>query len=213
MLVSAVQPHESALSIQISPPSWASIPSHPNLTLLVITEHWIELHVLYHSFPPAIDFTHGSVYMPVLLLLLSHFSRVRLSVRPHGWQPTRLPCPWDSPGKNTGVGYVSATLLLICSTLSFPSLCPWVCPLCLCLYSCSANRIISTVDFSRFHIYVFTYDTCFFLPDLLHSVWQTLGSSTSLPMTQFHPFLWLSNNIPRKRNAKKQNGCLRRPYK
>ena len=23
---------------------------------------------------------------------------------PHGWQPTRLPCPWDSPGKNTGVG-------------------------------------------------------------------------------------------------------------
>ena len=26
------------------------------------------------------------------------------SVRPHGQQPTRLPCPWDSPGKNTGVG-------------------------------------------------------------------------------------------------------------
>ena len=26
------------------------------------------------------------------------------SVRPHKWQPTRLPYPWDSPGKNTGVG-------------------------------------------------------------------------------------------------------------
>ena len=26
------------------------------------------------------------------------------SVRPHRQQPTRLPCPWDSPGKNTGVG-------------------------------------------------------------------------------------------------------------
>ena len=26
------------------------------------------------------------------------------SVRPHRWQPTRLLCPWDSPGKNTGVG-------------------------------------------------------------------------------------------------------------
>ena len=25
-------------------------------------------------------------------------------VRPHRWQPTRLPRPWDSPGKNTGVG-------------------------------------------------------------------------------------------------------------
>ena len=26
------------------------------------------------------------------------------SVRPHRWQPTRLPRPWDSPGENTGVG-------------------------------------------------------------------------------------------------------------
>ena len=26
------------------------------------------------------------------------------SVRPHRWQPIRLPCPWDFPGKNTGVG-------------------------------------------------------------------------------------------------------------
>ena len=26
------------------------------------------------------------------------------SVQPHRQQPTRLPHPWDSPGKNTGVG-------------------------------------------------------------------------------------------------------------
>ena len=26
------------------------------------------------------------------------------TLRPHGLQPTRLPRPWDSPGKNTGVG-------------------------------------------------------------------------------------------------------------
>ena len=26
------------------------------------------------------------------------------SVRPHRWQSTRLPRPWDSPGKNTGGG-------------------------------------------------------------------------------------------------------------
>ena len=25
-------------------------------------------------------------------------------MRPHRWQPARLPRPWDSPGKNTGVG-------------------------------------------------------------------------------------------------------------
>jgi len=36
-------------------------------------------------------------------MLLSHFSCVD-SVRPHRRQPTRLPRPWDSPGKNTGVG-------------------------------------------------------------------------------------------------------------
>ena len=27
------------------------------------------------------------------------------SVRPHRRQPTTLPHPWDSPGKNTGVGF------------------------------------------------------------------------------------------------------------
>ena len=39
----------------------------------------------------------------LLLLLLSRFSRVWLW-RPHRRQPARLPRPWDSPGKNTGVG-------------------------------------------------------------------------------------------------------------
>ena len=41
--------------------------------------------------------------LPGLLLLLSRFSRVRLSAT--AWTAaTRLPRPWDSPGKNTGVG-------------------------------------------------------------------------------------------------------------
>ena len=39
----------------------------------------------------------------LLLLLLSCFSCVQLCVTPR-WQPTRLPRPWNSPGKNTGVG-------------------------------------------------------------------------------------------------------------
>ena len=39
----------------------------------------------------------------LLLLLLRRFSCVN-SVRPHRWQLTRLPCAWDFPGKNTGVG-------------------------------------------------------------------------------------------------------------
>ena len=27
------------------------------------------------------------------------------SLQPYGWYPARLLCPWDSPGKNTGVSY------------------------------------------------------------------------------------------------------------
>ena len=38
----------------------------------------------------------------LLLLLLSRFSRVRLCVTPDGSH--QAPRPWDSPGKNTGVG-------------------------------------------------------------------------------------------------------------
>ena len=40
----------------------------------------------------------------ILLLLLLFTSVMSDSVRPHKWQPTRLPRPWDSPGKNIGVG-------------------------------------------------------------------------------------------------------------
>ena len=39
-----------------------------------------------------------------LCLLLLSASVVSNSVRPHRRQPTRLPHPWDSPGKNTRVG-------------------------------------------------------------------------------------------------------------
>ena len=41
------------------------------------------------------------------------------SVRPHKRQPTRLPCPWDSPGKNTGVG---CHFLLQCRKVKVKSL-------------------------------------------------------------------------------------------
>ena len=40
-----------------------------------------------------------------------------------------------------------------------------------------------------FHIYALIYDIGFSLSDLLHSVWQSLGPSTSLQMTQFRSAL------------------------
>ena len=36
--------------------------------------------------------------------VLSH-SVVSDSLPPHGLEPARLLCPWDSPGKGTGVGF------------------------------------------------------------------------------------------------------------
>ena len=40
-----------------------------------------------------------------MILHLFSAAKARDSVRPHRRQPTRLLCPWDSPGKNTGVGF------------------------------------------------------------------------------------------------------------
>ena len=65
-----------------------------------------------------------SIFTQSSMLLLSRFSCVRL----HRWQPTRLPHPWDSPGKNTGVGghfllqcmTVKSEVAQSCPTLSDP---------------------------------------------------------------------------------------------
>ena len=47
------------------------------------------------------------------------------SVRPHSRQPTRLPRPWDSPGKNTGVG---CHFLLQCMKVKSESEVAQLCP-------------------------------------------------------------------------------------
>ena len=47
------------------------------------------------------------------------------SVRPYRRQPTRLPCPWDSPGKNTGVG---CHFLLRCRKVKSESEVAQLCP-------------------------------------------------------------------------------------
>ena len=54
---------------------------------------YIYIYILYIKFP----------FHPYLCCC-SVASVVSNSVRPHRQQPTRLPHPWDSPGKNTRVG-------------------------------------------------------------------------------------------------------------
>ena len=55
-------------------------------------------------------------------------------MRPHRWQPTRLPHPWDSPGKNTGVG---CHFLLQCMKVKSESEVAQSCPTLHNLMDCS----------------------------------------------------------------------------
>ena len=77
--------------------------------------------------------------------------------------------------------------------ITYPQFSPWcpcICSLHLCLYFCFVNKNIF-INFFRFLIYALKY-VFFPLSDLIHSVWQSLGPSTSLQMTQFCSFLWQS---------------------
>ena len=72
------------------------------------TSHFGNVHP--HPFPAKI------VMLLLLLLRLSRFSCVWLCETPR-WQSTRRLRPWDSPGKNTGVGCHFLLQLLLLSTL------------------------------------------------------------------------------------------------
>ena len=61
-------------------------------------------------------------------------SVVSNSVRPHRQQPTRLPHPWDSPGKNTGMG---CHFLLQCMKVKSESEVAQLCPTLLDPMDCS----------------------------------------------------------------------------
>ena len=58
------------------------------------------MHNVYHACVHMLIY----LYMHIYFIYLYVASVVSDSVRPHRQQPTRLRHPWDSPGKNTGVG-------------------------------------------------------------------------------------------------------------
>ena len=77
--------------------------------------------------------------------LLSHFSRVRLCATQRR-QPTRLPHPWDSPGKITGVG---CHFLLQCIKVKSESEVTQSCPTLsrLCSWWEQPTRLLRPWDF------------------------------------------------------------------
>ena len=83
--------------------------------------------------PPFLTPPSGATSLPLYVGICSVTSVVSDSVRPHGLQPSRLLCPWDSPGKNTGVG-CHALLQGIFLTQESNS----------CLFSCSGKWVLYT---------------------------------------------------------------------
>ena len=69
--------------------------STPGLPIHHQLPKFTQTHV--HRVSDAIQLSHPLSYPSPLVPVSS-------SVWPHRWQPNRLLCPWDSPGKNTGVG-------------------------------------------------------------------------------------------------------------
>jgi len=117
------------------------------------------------------DFQYDKLYL--LLLLLSCFNHVRLCATPHRQQPTRLPCSWDSPCKNTGVG---CHFLLQCMKVKSESEVAQSCPTLSDLMDCSLPGS------SRFHISMqLPYD------HVKHCIWEHLR-----PVNKKNMFTWKS---------------------
>ena len=142
------------------------------------------------------------------------------SVWPHRWQPIRLPRPWDSPSKNTGVGChfllqcmkvkSESEVAQSCPTLGDPMDCSlpgssvhgifqarvleWdaIAFSISLYYVCISLYYDIIVSFISESIYKWLHDICLILSDLLHSVWHSLGPSMLLQMA-ISFFLWLSN--------------------
>ena len=112
-------------------------------------------------------------------------------VRPHRRQPTRLPCPWESSGKNTGVDWHFLLLCMKVKSLSHVQLLatPWT----------AAHRAPPSMGFSRqeyrsgvplpspLSALILQYFNRYFLPYSCHLCLSSGIVSTEL----FHLFLKL----------------------
>ena len=89
------------------------------------------------------------------------------SLRPHALQPARVLCPWDSPGKNTGVGCHAFLHLFIprnsfyfsnnetfCNVLDVEKLFELVC-VCVFVYMCTIKGYIALDYWGNLHLISF----------------------------------------------------------
>ena len=94
----------------------SEISSFPMSTLWIDRE-WV---FVFFFFPEVSKYMRTPLYTAAAVT-----SVVSNSMRPHRRQPTRLRCPWDSPGKNNGVG---GHFLLQCMEVKSESEVTQLCP-------------------------------------------------------------------------------------
>ena len=103
------------------------------------------MYCQYHLYAMLLNLGNTLEYFCCCCCCCEVASVVSNSVRPHRRQPTRLPRPWDSPGKNTGVG---CHFLLQCMKVQSES---EVAPSCLTLATpwTAAYQAPPSMGFSR----------------------------------------------------------------
>ena len=138
------------------------------------------------------------------------------SSRPHGLQPTRLLCPWDFTGKSTGGGCHFRVMLS--KSLTQFSVNGWG-------YVCSpsfglrlnydrdndSNGNLLQKDLHQHSVAACCTDCCIQGPNPVAGLLECL-KNYGQKFTTLYKRQW-PKLLQRKRNAKRQNGCLRRPYK
>ena len=162
------------------------------------------------------------------------------SLRSHGLQPTRLLCPWDFPGKDTGVGchfllqgifptQGSNLGLLPCRQILY-----WLSYKGSRVHGILQARILEWVAFPfsrgssqpRDQTWVSSTAGRFFTnwaTREAHTVEVTNRSKGLGLIDKVHEGLWMEvhdivqeaviKTIPTKKKCKRKNGCLSRPYK
>ena len=81
--------------------SFSIIPSKEHPGLISFRMDWLDLLAVQGTLKSLLQHHSSNC---ICYAMLCYASVVSDSVWPHRRQPTRLPRPWDSPGKNTGVG-------------------------------------------------------------------------------------------------------------
>ena len=148
-----------------------------------------------HQAPPSLGFSRQEHWSGLPFPSPMHESEkwkwsrsvVSDSLRPHGLQPTRLPHPWDFPGKSTVVG---CHCLLWKKPLAWPES-----PTCVPNVFCPCVVSLATTPFSSFLKWLFT--PCFQQPSQLkcHAFYELFTKPWDNTSSFFYCFIGFCSSI------------------